>query len=323
MSDPLNTLKACKEVAVPAKFVSINEDSLDPLAKKIIDTTDRYKKWSSGLAERIITGNLRDDIQFILIENAVNFCFWPDKDKPKWQVPWPKGNIVSGWNGLRACFERALAEKVPILNAEYLSSISEKNAQNFFRGTGAEIPLLKERAENLQETGMVLLEKFDGQFLNVVEESNFDAINLVELLTDNFSSFRDISYLDEKEIPFLKRAQITPNDIVYVLKDKNKKLERLDELTAFADYKLPQVLRMFGIIEYAQELAQKIDALVEIPHDIREEIEIRAATVWAIELLRQKIGNLSANVIDNIIWLLSQEIQAESKPYHRTRTIYY
>jgi len=312
MNDPLGILKASKNVTDTAKYVTIREGGLDSLAEKIKEVLDGYKKWSSGLAEKITTGNLKDDVQFVFIENAVNFCFWPDKGQPKWEV-----NGRSGWNGLRACFERALAERVPILDANYLSSFSEKDGQYLFRGKGSEIPLLKERIQNLREAGLVLLEKYDGQFLNAVEESGFDAISLVKLITDNFPSFQD---------PFLKRAQITANDLMYILKDK--KIDRLDELTAFADYKLPQVLRMFGIIQYNEELAEKIDNMADIPHDSREEIEIRAATVCSIELLRQRLGltgqgNLPANIIDNIIWMLSQEITGETKPYHRTRTIYY
>ena len=315
MNDPLGILKASKNVTDTAKYVTIREGGLDSLAEKIKEVLDGYKKWSSGLAEKITTGNLKDDVQFVFIENAVNFCFWPDKGQPKWEV-----NGRSGWNGLRACFERALAERVPLLDANYLSSFSYKNCQYLFRGKGSEIPLLKERIQNLREAGQVLLQKYNGQFLNIVEESNFDAINLVKLITENFPSFKDASHLDGKEVPFLKRAQITANDLMYILKDK--KIDRLDELTAFADYKLPQVLRMFGIIQYSNDLAEKIDNMADILHDSREEIEIRAATVWAVELLRQKVG-LPANIIDNIIWMLSQEITGETKPYHRTRTIYY
>ena len=108
-----------------------------------------------------------------------------------------------------------------------------------------------------------------------------------------------------------------------MLKNNVNKITNLDMLTAYADYKLPQLLRMYGVINYEKSLAEKIDALIEIVHDSREEIEIRSATIWAIELLRQRINTLTAGEIDNTIWLLSQGIQNETKPYHHSRTIFY
>jgi hypothetical protein len=63
-----------------------------------------------------------------------------------------------------------------------------------------------------------------------------------------------------------------------------------------------------------------------IPAGSEEEVEIRAATIWACELLRremQKHGyHLTAAEIDLRLWHMSQQT-AEMRPYHRTRTIYY
>ena len=163
----------------------------------------------------------------------------------------------------------------------------------------------------------------NGKVINLLKTSDFDAIKIVKSITENFPCFKDISILDNKEVIFLKRAQICVNDFAYVLKNNVNKITNLDMLTAYADYKLPQLLRMYGVINYEKSLAEKIDALIEIVHDSREEIEIRSATIWAIELLRQRINTLTAGEIDNTIWLLRQGIQNETKPYHHSRTIFY
>lgn len=319
MSDPFGILSSVEPVVKRAQFVSINQEKIPVLADKIV------KRRGKGLnAEQLLspsTGRLKKDVQLVFMQDAVNFCFWAGKNQPKWEIEWPKGNeAAGGWYGLLACFERALAEKTPILDAKYLSNISIKDVGNIFRGkNNTEIPLLKERAENLKEAGKVLLKKFDGQFMNLIISNAYDAVKIVNAIVENFSSFRDISKLGKNQIKFLKRAQICLIDASYLpLKFKN-----LDQLTACADYKLPQVLRAFGILEYKKSLAQKVDNLIQLPHDSREEIEIRAATVWAVELLRQKIKKLTASQIDNTIWLISQSMQGKAKPYHRTRTIFY
>ena len=55
-------------------------------------------------------------------------------------------------------------------------------------------------------------------------------------------------------------------------------------------------------------------------------MEIRAATIWACELLRramQEYGHfITAADIDLRLWQMGQQ-SAEMRPYHRTRTIYY
>ena len=55
----------------------------------------------------------------------------------------------------------------------------------------------------------------------------------------------------------------------------------------------------------------------------REEIEIRSATIWGVELIRQQFKNYNAAEIDNALWLMSQSFSKDTKPYHRTYTIYY
>ena len=101
----------------------------------------------------------------------------------------------------------------------------------------------------------------------------------------------------------------------------------LDSLTAFADYKLPQVLRHLGVLRYEDALAKKVDQKTLIVAGSPEEVEIRANTIWAVELIRQELhamGNpLNAFEIDWILWNLGQYDRHGIKPYHRTITIFY
>lgn len=318
-----NILKSAEFVVKNGSYVFWDEKKLKIAARKILE------KFNQGLETQEVsfgtTNDLERDIQLVFIEDTVNFSFWSDKDKPKWCVEWPSGNkIHGGWYALKACFDRGLKENPKILDAGYLSSISLNDTKYFFRGADdAEIPLLKERVYNFREAGKVLLENFDGKFINALHESQFDALKLVDIIVKNFSSFRDVSILDGEEIFFLKRAQIVASDISYVLSNNSLSLKNMERLTAFADYKLPQILRMFGVIKYSAALAEKVDNFIELPHDSREEIEIRAATIFSVELLKKEIKTMSAWEIDNTLWLMSQDIQNSALPYHRTRTIYY
>ena len=101
----------------------------------------------------------------------------------------------------------------------------------------------------------------------------------------------------------------------------------LELLTAFADYKVPQVLRQHGILTYSPELAATIAAHRLIPPESDEELEIRAATIWAVELLRQALTRrgveMPSYAIDWALWQSGQSLPASSEPYHRTLTVFY
>lgn len=222
-----------------------------------------------------------------------------------------------------ASFKKALAETPQILDVNYLGDIDRANVEQLFKSNnGTEIPLLDKRTDNLREAGQVLKKKYNGQFINALEAAGFDAIEIVKLLYQDFPSFRDIARLDGNNIFILKRAQICPNDLSYLLKLGGREITNLENLTAFADYKIPQMLREAGMIKYSYDLAKRIDNYILIPSGSREEVEIRAATIWGVELIRRRIQKHKSNEIDNALWLLSQD-QKGLRPYHRTYTIYY
>jgi hypothetical protein len=58
-----------------------------------------------------------------------------------------------------------------------------------------------------------------------------------------------------------------------------------------------------------------------------EEIEIRAATIQAVETMRQSLANgrrsIPAFKLDWWLWTLGQDDSVREKPYHRTRTPFY
>ena len=57
----------------------------------------------------------------------------------------------------------------------------------------------------------------------------------------------------------------------------------------FADYRVPQILRHLKILEYSDHLAKIVDTNIEMAYSSAEEIEIRAATVIAVDLIMDQI----------------------------------
>jgi hypothetical protein len=96
----------------------------------------------------------------------------------------------------------------------------------------------------------------------------------------------------------------------------------ISDLTAFADYRLPQLLRTVRVFVYSEELAQAVDSLRELPAGSAFEVEIRAATVVAVEQLKARLS-ASAIEIDHKLWHEGERLIAKMKPHHRVRTIFY
>jgi hypothetical protein len=127
-----------------------------------------------------------------------------------------------------------------------------------------------------------------------------------------------------REIALLKRAQICATDLHCVWEQHGDPgLVGMDELTVFADYRLPQYLRHVGIIELQPELAARIERRAELVAGALEEIELRAATIWAGEIIRRTLGGaVPAWKIDFLLWQRSHDPDVRVE-HHRTRTVLY
>ncbi|HEU4784228.1 MAG TPA: queuosine salvage family protein [Ktedonobacterales bacterium] len=266
---------------------------------------------------------------WMLVVDALNFCFWGEPGEPRWSVEW-RGQTWDGYYALAAACTRAMEEGVPFADAAFLADLTAGQLAAALRPAPGcpTIPLFAERLANMREVGQVLGERYDGQMSHVIEAASFDAVALALLLARDFSSFADVAEWNEQSVPLLKRAQICVADLHTAFGGNGwGALQGIERLTAFADYKLPQMLRREGVLVYEPELAELIESYTLIPPGADAEVEIRAATVWAVELLRQALARAgiqqTASAIDYRIWLESQSAPPDGVPYHRTRTIYY
>ncbi|OHA77142.1 MAG: hypothetical protein A3G10_02790 [Candidatus Wildermuthbacteria bacterium RIFCSPLOWO2_12_FULL_49_9] len=324
--DPFNILASTKGVLEEAKFVAINQKAVESNVTRI----GGYLKQHADFPDfgHRLTGNFEADLQLIFFESMMGFCFWTIPGKPKWGIEMSDGERVDGWYGVCASFKRAYDEGTPVGDANFFAKADRKDVQNKFRSaTGAEIPLLDERVAILNENARVLNEHFGGKTLNLLEAADRDVIKLLHLLLQCFPSYRDVATYNAREVVFLKIAHLLALDLEYRLTPQSQRpfLKNFDQLCVFADYKLPQLLRAFGVLEYKQSLADTVDSYTIIPKGSEQEVEIRSGAIWGVELLRQQLPEYSSVQVGHVIWLLSQdqELQSKIKPYHRTHTTFY
>ena len=162
----------------------------------------------------------------------------------------------------------------------------------------------------------------------LIRASQHSAATLVRSVVSLFPSFDDVAHYRGAEVRLYKRAQILIADLAGAFDGAGLgSFTDLDRLTAFADYKVPQVLRGLGILRYHPALAERIARRELLPAGSEEEVEIRAATVWGVELLRRALTergrSLTASELDWLLWQVGQHLPADTEPYHRTLTVYY
>lgn len=313
-------LSACRWVTSRAEHVAIDLEAVRMTAARWAAQGLPQPRWDPQFHFR---GSPVHTAQFMFVVDTLNFCFWGN---PKWQIKY-RGHILDGYWGLAASITRAVEAGVPILDATFLADISEQTVAWIFRGNGL-LPLMSQRAANLREAGRWLVRRYDGWFHNFVEDASRNALHLALRLGEELASYRDVAQYKGMEVPFLKRAQLCAADLHGIFQGKlYGALADIHRLTAFADYKLPQMLRALGILSYSKTLAETVDNLVPLSAGSPEEVEIRACTVWAVELLRQGLAaeglQVTAVDIDYHLWYLSQSKELQSRPYHRTLTIFY
>ena len=146
-----------------------------------------------------------------------------------------------------------------------------------------------------------------------------DAIRAADGSADAFARSLAAGMPFFDDVGFYKRAQITANDLVHA---GVAEFADVDELTAFADNLVPHVLRMDGVLTYAPELAERIDAGIELAPGSAMEAEIRACAVHACELLAARAG-VAPRTLDNWLWNRGESDAYRRTPTHRTRTVFY
>lgn len=327
--DPLGVLTTTLPVVAEARHVRIDEARLEEVADAVVGSEEAPTGWADDLHFRDGTWHTAG---WVLALDALNFCFWSEDPARRWRVEY-RGEIFDGYWALVAALRRAVDEGRPIWDPTYLIGLSPRDVAHILRPPDEatpEIPLFPLRVQNLHELGQGLIAAYPdaNPVIALIKEAERSAARLVQRVVSLFPSFNDVAIYEGAEVRFYKRAQILVADLHGAFGGQGLgAFDDLEILTAFADYKVPQVLRRLGILVYDDELAEAVDNRRLIPMGSPKEIEIRAATVWACELLRRALARRSRNVrafeVDWMLWLLGQSLPADTQPYHRTYTVFY
>lgn len=319
MSFSFDVAESARSVVNGARCVTLDGEAIDRWAA--VHHGDAFQVPAPPPPLRF-AGTADQTANFILLIDCLNFCFWSDAP---WSIDF-KGKTWTRTYAMYAGVLRAIERDAAWLTPQCWADADAAGVSELFAGQG-QIPLIEARQQVLNETGQCLIGKFDGQFVNVVEQADRRAPEVACLLAEHFPSFADIHRYAGHRVAILKRAQICAADLHHAwTRQQCDGLSRLEALTVFADYRLPQYLRHVGILQLSGDLAERIDTQQEIQSASPEEIELRCA---AIEASRRLVTALTVHgtrlapyQLDFVLWERSHDAEVTC-PHHRTRCIYY
>ncbi|KAJ1370437.1 hypothetical protein KIN20_032162 [Parelaphostrongylus tenuis] len=340
MEDALSPLESGRFIVEHANHIKINDEGVQKVADMILTAVKNGSIVESGFGAQVVHPKHRgkSSVDWIFFVDTINFSFWPDKGS-KYDITY-NGVKYTGYFAVCAAVNKALESGLNITSAEWMAQAREEDIDIVFKSdSGYSIPLLAERVKAINESGRVLIEKWDGSFYNCVLAAEASAQKLLQIVVENFESFRDFAVFHGQKVSFLKRAQILVADVYGALKDDNPECAFPDigSLTMFADYRVPQALAYLGVLEYSKELMDMLKRGHRFPSGCPEETELRGASIWACELIvieirklqeseGSAVGPVHAMDVDIFLWTYrrSHAVEIEQKvPFHRTRSIYY
>ncbi len=310
-----NIYDEIKYVVNNSNYVKINEDKLDEFVANF--ETPNYKHWYSNFDLKL---DEKEKILLAFIIESLNFCFW---QKPKYKVIYHNKEV----KGSEALFLRILdvvEKKSQFLDINYLYKLSYDEFKDIFSSEIGELSLIETRYKLFSDTISVIYkkqEKFYDELFKIRNDSE-----LLKYIINNFKYFDDYSEYKGKTIHFNKRAILLVNDLFYMSITINKNIGNVNNMLGCADYGIPRTLRTYGVLEYSDELSEKVDNEIEIESNSEIEVEIRANMLYALELMKKKLKEAGKEInsveLDNLIWQMGRK-KKNILPYHHTTTIFY
>lgn len=307
-----NIIQSCKYVSGNSKHVSINEEKLNQFVKGIDNI--KMEHWLSSSPFGLLELPVETIINFLLIYESIDFSFW---GSPKWSIETTSGKLDGSIALLYALLNYVKKEKTTDF-----SNISKEKFSNILKGT-PEIPLLEERFKIIKEVSTIVNKKMQGNFYQYIKHITSDK-ELFEIIINSFPNFKDERTYNNKIIYFYKLAQLLTSDILHIREEKEQIKVDYTHLVGCADYKIPQVLRGLGILNYSDELLKIVDNQIEIPVNSVYEVEIRANMITVIDMINKKLDyKYSRMDINDYLFMQKKNKNLTLKPYHLTRNTNY
>lgn len=309
-------LETSRFVVNNAKHVKINYDKATQLIHELLKFSNVH--YLTKVPYGVYDMSTRDIVNFLLIYDSIDFSFWGN---PKWTID-ANGKDLDVGIALLHCVFNLFNGRDSIEVYQQLENMSLDKFKEILKGN-VEIPLLEERYKIVTGIAKIVNSKMNGSFYDSIKDMNTDQ-EVFKTIISNFISFEDTRTYDGKTIYFYKLAQLLTSDILHVIEIKEQRNVNYSNLLGCADYKIPQVMQGFGVLEYDAELTSLLETKTQIEENSEYEVEIRASMIVVINYIYEQINKSIDRIdINDFIWSKGQDKTKKYRPYHLTRTTSY
>jgi len=281
--------------------------------------------------QNISKNNPDEHIRTTMLINTLNFAFTDFESSTKYEIV-REGKVLSDSEAMFVQIQEAISSGVQLYDGNVLSDLDDKQLKNIFKGN-IEMPMMSERLDILLNVGAKLSDDYGGDWINFINagpKKLYDnGEGLIERLISEFPRFDDTSQYDKKyNIHFYKLAQLAFWGIHAELAGTGDfYIEDMQSMSAFADYIVPVALEVMKIVEYSEELRNKITNGEIIARDSLEEIEIRSTSLYITAKLTEEINKRrpaeKSIIIPQLDYRLWKQYHATHRPHHLTITTMY
>jgi hypothetical protein len=309
-------------VAERAEFVRIAGDPrayAQALASEVGNEGGNDVEWDEATH---YSGGEEETIAYVFTLDAVNFGsgYFPHMQKRPG---------LSGYFTVSLSLKERFEEEGPLTPRQLQESTPERVARLFRQEPGdpLRMELIDLFTQALRDLGAFVEQRFGGSFVRLLDSAGGSAERLAATLAA-MPFFCDVAGYRGREVPILKRAQITPSDLALALAGRDRgEFHDLELLTIFADNLVPHVLRLDGLLEYSPALTERLERGEPLHSGSPEEVEIRAVALHAVESMVAELRLLgrraSARQLDLLLWNRGQAERYRGGSKHRTRSVYY
>ena len=287
-------------VQTSSGILTINDEALKgDLIIKLQEFKAQPKKVQDHFANESLSPE--NELGLNLFLNVVNFCYKDPYTKKDYTYIDKKGKRFSRSTGLKTAMDESgvnwgdTKEVARLTPEKWAEIIQLNNNEEFYLGA--------ERGKRIAGFATTLYISGFGSVTDLLTFVNYDT----EILLPSFK--RTGFFADE----FEKRSQLSVNMMNGVLKRRfATEFKGMDTLTVMSDYRLPQLMYNFGIIELSGSLEEKLLKEEIIETGSPAEVALRAATI-VIGGEVSKIMNIPEGEVDSLLWTTAFDFARNGK----------
>src|SRR5579871_6598507 len=127
--DRLGVLTATAYVMQQAQYLTLDMQATQVLAERWAN-----EPWpeQAGLDALHFSDGTERTVNWVLLLDALNFCFWGEPGQPRWQIEW-HDQLLDGYYALAAALSRTIEAGRPLWDAGYLANMTEEELADILR----------------------------------------------------------------------------------------------------------------------------------------------------------------------------------------------